>query len=228
MSKKKEKTVTLRKCTITLLGVIHGLEREGERVKYAVKRVKPECIAVGIPKEDVAILKQCVEGTSDQDVELETTPEQEYFFECLSSYGKVSIPPKDLLMAYTLSVNEGIALEAIDLDDEEYATAFTKNISLFGILKSTRKMRKLKKMKLTAQTPGELVEEWERLATPKSFHALEVLREKKMASQLYLLADNYTRILALIPYQRFEGVLHAITELKKHKNDAPLQKEDES
>ncbi len=201
-----------------MLGVIHGLEREEEKVKCAFKRIKPECIAAGIPREDVAILRKCVEGDTEGEVELETTPEQDYFFECLSSYGKVSIPPKDLLAAYTLSAKGNITLEAIDLDDEEYAAAFTKNISLFGILKSSRKMKKVQRRKFSAHTPGEFVEEWERWVSPKSFHALEEMREEKMASRLFLLADEHTRILALIPYQRFDGVLHKITDLKKHKN----------
>ncbi|KAA0001864.1 MAG: hypothetical protein FE048_04795 [Thermoplasmata archaeon] len=211
MGKKKEKTIVVKTCTICLIGVIHGLEREGEKVKYAFKRMKPDCIAVGIPKEDIAILKKYNEG----EIEFETTPYQDYFFECLSSYGKVSIPPKDLLTAYTLSVKEGIPFEPIDLDDEEYATVFTENVSLLSILKSSRRMKKLAKKKFFAQGAEEFVEEWEKWVSPKSFYSVENAREEKMASRLFFLANKHKRILAIIPYQRFDGVLQKITQLKK-------------
>jgi len=209
---KKERTVMIKNCTICMLGVIHGLEREGERVKSAFKRVKPDCIAVGIPKEDVATLKKCIEEETD----FEITPYQEYFFECLSSYGKVSIPPKDLITAYNLSLKEGIPLEPIDMDDEEYANVFTENVSLLSILKSSRRMKKLSKKKFFAQKAEEFVEEWEKWMHTKSFYVVENAREEKMASRLFLLAGKHKRILALIPYQRFDGVLEKIT-LKKHK-----------
>ena len=196
-----------------MLGVIHGLEKEGERVKYAFKRIRPDCIAVGIPKEDVAILEKCMDG----EAEFETTPEQDYFLEYLSLYGKVSIPPKDLLTAYEISAKEGISLEAIDLDDEEYATVYTKNISIFGVLKSSRRIKKLRKKEFAARTPEEFVEEWEKWMCTKSFYAVENAREEKMASCLFSLASKHKRILAIIPYQRFDGVLQKITGLKKHK-----------
>lgn len=210
---KKEKTIVIKNCTICMLGVIHGLEKEGERVKYAFKRIKPDCIAVGIPKEDIDTLKKCIE----EETEFEITPYQEYFFECLSSYGKVSIPPKDLLIAYNLSVKEDIPLEPIDMDDEEYATVFTENVSLLSILRTSRKMKKLAKKKFFAQKAEEFVEEWEKWMCTKSFYVVENAREEKMASRLFSLANRHKKILAVIPYQRFDGVLQKMTELKKHK-----------
>ena len=203
----KERTVTVKNCTIRLLGVIHGLEKEGERVRAAFYDFNPDCIALGIPKEDIAT----VEKYEEESMEFDMLPEQKRFFECLSHYGKVAVPPSDLTTSYELSVENDVHLEALDIDDEEYAEIFTKKISLISFMRNSRRNKKLIKKEFDVPTAGEFVEEWERhYNSVKAFRIIEKAREENMASRLVSLADKYGRILAVIPYQRFDGVANLI------------------
>jgi hypothetical protein len=152
-------------------------------------------------------------------IEFEMSPEQEHFFEHLSRYGKTGIPPPDLLVSYRICIDEGVPLEPLDMDDERYAEVFTKKVSLISFIRNSRRIKKLGKKDLKSSTAEEFVEEWERnFYYIRGFRAIEMAREENMASRLFSLADRYEKILAVIPYQRFDGVIDSISSLKKHKN----------
>ncbi len=209
----KEKEVTVKTCRIHIIGVIHGLESEGERVRNAFEEFMPDCIALGIPKEDIATIKKFVK----EGMEFGMSPEQECFFEHLSRYGKVAIPPSDLLVSYELSTDENMPLEALDIDDENYADIFTKKVSLISFIRNSRRNKKLSNKEFDASTAEKFIEEWERrYNSMKSFKAIEKAREKNIASRLFSLADRYGRVLAVISYQRFDGVVDGLSSLNIH------------
>jgi len=204
---KKERTLVVDSCTIYIVGVIHGLEREGERVRAAFRDFRPDCIALGIPAEDIDTIKKF----ADEGMEFDMLPEQERFFEHLSRYGRTSVPPPDLLASYNISVEEGIPIETLDMNDEEYAEVFTKKVSLISFIRNSRRNKKLVKMEFDAPTAEDFVDEWERrYNSMRQFKAIERAREKNMASSLVSLAGKYGRVLAVIPYQRFDGVVNSI------------------
>ena len=201
---KKDTSVHVRGATIRLLGVVHGLEREGKRVQQAFLAFEPDCCAVGIPKEDVETLREC--RGIDQP-EFETTSERDVFFEQLATYGTVTVPPVDLVAAVTLADEEDIPLEGIDLDDEEYASLFTDEISLFGLMFNRWKNRRAEKKSFEAATAEDFVLRWDsRFNATRSFQAIKQAQEKHMADRIWQLAGRYSRILAVIPYERFDGV----------------------
>ena len=205
---KKDRTLTVKNCRIRLIGVIHGLEREGERVRYVSEEFMPECIAIGIPREDIGTIKKFVE----EGFEFDMSPEQERFFENLSRYGKISIPPYDVITSYKISEEKGIDLRAIDLDDELYADVFTKKVSLISFIRNSRRNKKLMKREFDSGSAEEFVEEWEKhYNSLRAFRAIEKIREENMASQLFSLAEKYERILAIIPYQRFDRVVEILS-----------------
>jgi len=204
---KKERTLIVDNCTIYLIGVIHGLEREGERVRAAFYDFRPDCIALGIPAEDIDTIKKFVQDG----IEFDMLPEQKRFFEHLSRYGRTSVPPPDLLASYNISVEENIPLEPLDMNDEEYAEIFTKKVSLISFIRNSRRNKKLVRREFDAPTAEEFVDEWERrYNSMRQFKAIEKAREENMASCLLSLAGKYRRVLAVIPYQRFDSVVSFI------------------
>ncbi|MDD3492429.1 MAG: hypothetical protein PHU95_01125 [Candidatus Thermoplasmatota archaeon] len=214
---RKEETVVVGASTLRLLGTIHGLKREGQRVRAAFEEFGPDCLAVGIPREDVETLGACSAEKSG-DVEFETSEEQDYFFDCLATFGEVRVPPPDLVAAYLLSREKGVPLEALDMDDDRYAQVFTDHVSLLGLLRVSRKNRRVQKRGLAADSPEAFVLEWDsKVNATKQFRAVEAERERHMAHRLFELAQRYPRILALLPYPRYDGVLSHLGALKKHK-----------
>lgn len=214
---RKEETLLIAHSTLRLLGTIHGLKREGQRVRAACEDFGPDCLAVGIPREDVETLSACSTG-GDKAVEFQTSDEQDYFFDCLATFGEVRVPPPDLVSAYLLSQERGLPLEALDMDDDRYAQIFTDHVSLLGLLRVSRKNRKARKRGFAAESPEAFVMEWDnRVNATKPFRAVEAERERHMAHRLVELTQRYQRILALLPYPRYDGVRSHLEALKKHK-----------
>lgn len=205
-SMKKDTSIRTRHATIRLLGVVHGLEREGKRVRQAFRGFEPDCCAIGIPEEDIETLRQC-HDQDPEDMDFEMTPGRETFFQQLATYGTVTVPPADLVAATTMADEEEVALEAIDLNDEEYATLFTDQLSLLGLIHNRWKNRRAKKKTFAAASAEEFVVQWDNsFDATRSFRAIKRVQEKHMADRLWSLAGRHSRILAVIPYERFDGV----------------------
>ncbi len=201
---KKDATVRVRDAKIRMLGVVHGLEREGTRVQQAFLAFEPDCCAVGIPEEDIETLRSCRE---EEKPDFETTPERDLFFEELARYGTVTVPPVDLVAAATLADEEDIALESIDLNDEEYASLFTDEMSLLGLMYNRWRNRRAEKKNMEAASAEEFVLAWDDMFNAtRSFRAIKRAQEQHMIDRLWSLAGRHRRILAVIPLERYNGV----------------------
>ncbi len=202
---KKEARVQVRHASIRMLGVVHGLEREGRRVRQAFLGFEPDCCAVGIPTEDIETLRQC--RTSDEAADFDMTSEREVFFQHLAAYGTVTVPPADLVAAATLADEEDVPLEAIDLDDEAYTSLFTDEVSLLGLIYNRWRNRRVVKKPFDAASAEVFVMQWDSsFDGTRSFRAIKRAQEKHMADRLWSLAGEFNRILAILPVERFDGV----------------------
>ncbi len=202
---KKDTHVRVRQATIRMVGVVHGLEREGSRVRQAFHGFEPDCCAVGIPREDVETLRQCrgTEATADFDM----TAEREAFFQQLATYGAVTVPPAGLVAAATLADEEDVPLEAIDLDDEAYASLFTEEVSLLGLIYNRWRNRRAIKKPFDAASAEGFAIQWDgSFDATRSFRTIKRAQEQHMADRLWSLAGGHSRILAVIPIERFDGV----------------------
>ena len=203
-STRKEDTLAIGESTVRVLGTIHGLNREGQRVRAAFEEFRPTCLAVGIPAEDFEILGTCKE----RELDFETSEDQDYFFDCLATFGEVRVPPPDLIAAFVLSQEHGVPLEPLDMDDDVYAQLFTESVSLLGLLRGSRKSRRARKRGFAADSPETFVMEWDNhVNSTKQFREVERKRECHMADRLFELTQRYHRILAVIPYPRYDGVV---------------------
>ncbi len=201
------KEVRIEKSVIHFLPVIHGLTEEGKKVEKAINEIKPDCVAVGISEEDVEAIKE-------YDSQLEMPPQYEYYLLYLSNYGKVSVPPADIKKAYEICNEKNIEMHPIDVNDDEYADLLIKNVSIISLIRQSRKMKKLRNKKFKAKNAREFVFEWDDFMTSiKAFKKIEMARERKMAEELKKLARKYKRVLAIIPLERYEGVLNRLEKI---------------
>ncbi len=211
----KMKKIVIEKNKLHLLPVIHGLAGEDAKVRDAFEKVKPDCIAIGVAPEDIEIMSE-IEGNEEFEISLQ----HQYYLMHLSKYGKVSIPPSDIKTACEIAHNHNIPLETIDINDEEYAELITKNVSIFALLKHSRKIKKMAKKKFKAKTAEEFVYEWDNeINTIKSFKKIEEEREEKMIFNLIELCKKYEKILAIIPLEKYDGL---VRRLERYKKSSPI------
>ncbi len=201
------KKIKLKGSSIYILPVIHGLREEEKKVEKAFDEIKPDCIAIGISPEDIEGLKEDSEGMAQQ---------YEYYLAHLSRYGKIAVPPPDIKRAYELSMENEIEFHTIDVDDDEYANLLVKNVSIIALIRHSRKMKKLNKIDIKAESAEEFVRKWdEYMNSIKGFRKIEEAREKAMAENIVKICDKCKKILAIIPLERSNGV---ITHLERYKN----------
>jgi len=204
------KEIKIKGSMIYILPVIHALQGEEKKVKDAFEKIKPDCVAIAIPPEDLEIIGR-VDGE-----EVEMSLQHQYYLLHLSTYGKISLPPRDITLAHEMAVEKNIPLKAIDVDDMEYAELLTQHVSLISLIRHSRKIKKLGKRKFKAKNAEEFVMEWEKeVNSIKDFREMEDKREEKMVDNLIKLCEEYRKILAIFPLEKYEKIVSRLERYKK-------------
>ncbi|MDD5503410.1 MAG: hypothetical protein PHH26_08125 [Candidatus Thermoplasmatota archaeon] len=199
-------SVKIGDCELFLVGTIHGLVSDREKVKSAFGIVKPDSLALAVAAEDIPAL-DALNGTSEvppQDID-------DDFLEKVSKYGKVELPPADLLEAYRLAKSAGIPVYSVDLDDNSYADEFCKHVSTWALVWQSLRTRRMLKRRYKAKTAEEFSHQWDRLHNKvKGFRCLEEAREKKIADELRAICAKHKKILAVVDIRRENGILEKL------------------
>lgn len=196
---------------IYLLPVIYAFDEDENKIKNAVELLSPNCIAVGIPPEDVEFI-----GCDAKDDNAELSLQYEVYLAFLENFGNVTLPPRDIQRAHALTKERNIPFETIDVDDATYTDMLTENVSMMSLIRQSRRIKRVAKKGVRAETAESFVLEWDRIINGiPSFKKLEELREQHMARTLVTLCQKYTTILAIVPLERYKGVLFMLERYKK-------------
>lgn len=203
---------TLGGTRIVLLGTIQGLAGEAEQLQQAwdARGGAPTALALGVPPEDVSNLKQIgrdgVESFMDQ--ELDTGSYEDWILPQLSAFGDIAMPPDELLLAERLAREHDAPLVSVDLDDEAYADLYVKHISGFQMVRGQlRQKRAVADAAQRAGSPEELMLIWdESLTSIRGYRRFEEERERFIAKRLQQVAQEHTRVIAVVPYARVSGI----------------------
>ncbi len=205
------KEIAIKNGKLYLLPIIHGLVGEEKKVEKAFNEILPDCIAIGIAPEDIEIV-----GKIKGEEEYEISFQYQCYLMHLSNYGKISLPPLDIKIAHELANKNKIPIHAIDIDDNEYADLLTKNVSIFSLIRHSRKVKKLAKKKFNAKNAEEFVMQWNKeINSIKAFKRIEEIREERMAHNLAKLCNSYKKILAIVPFEKYEGIKKRLESYKR-------------
>jgi pheromone shutdown protein TraB len=194
----------LNDCDIHVLGVVRGLEKEGDKVKEAFKRTKPGLIAVSLSKEDLEIIK---DSPGKREEATASNFEEDVYIKGLKKYGDIIKPPPCYEVAVDLSKKNDLPCTPIDMNDEEFTDAFCRNVSTFELYRQSRGAKRLMRKKFKASAPEEFVIEFDKSVNRlEGYRKLEEDRERFMADKLLKLSKKWKNILAVIELERFEGV----------------------
>ena len=204
------KVIKIGERFIYLLGTVQGLVEEKEKVRKAYFISKADAIAVAISKEMIKGLQDVIEKRIDK---VFVSNINEIFAKKLTVFGEVQLPPPSLVEAYQISKDYNIPIIPIDMSEEEYQESFIKAISGFDYFRHIWRIGRLKKKKFKCKTPQEFVLAWDRyMRKIKGFMVLEWNREIYMAEKLRELSKEHKKILAVVEYEREEGIAKKIVE----------------
>ncbi|MGC9176699.1 MAG: hypothetical protein ACP5F1_06455, partial [Thermoplasmata archaeon] len=157
MNLEKIKKVTYNLRSYTIYGTVRGLFSESEDIKKIFDENKFDLVMLGISPEDLEGLKVYIEKPFEVDLS-----DYEIIYGLkLQNFGKVKMPIPSFTSAIKIAQENGINILAIDMNENEYANAFTGNVKFFDILRHTYRKKRILKKDFKAQTPEEFSIKWD-------------------------------------------------------------------
>ena len=202
-------TITLGNCEIRILSTVKGLVSESDIVESEIESFDPDLVALGIGPEEV-------NGTREWDGEPYDMSgwDEIYGLSLRKIVGDkgVKLPPPSFSTAIKVSDSKTIDVIGIDMDEESFTEAYTKNISTWQLFKRGRLEKSMSKAGIEGKTPEEIALNMESSIRELSgFAKLEEQRLKAMASNLRVQCENQKKILAII---EISNVHELLDELK--------------
>ena len=202
-------TITLGNCEIRILSTVKGLVSESDIVESEIESFDPDLVALGIGPEEV-------NGTREWDGEPYDMSgwDEIYGLSLRKIVGDkgVKLPPPSFSTAIKVSDSKKIDVIGIDMDEESFTEAYTKNISTWQLFKRGRLEKSMSKAGIEGKTPEEIALNMESSIRELSgFAKLEEQRLKAMVSNLRVHCENQKKILAII---EISNVHELLDELK--------------
>ena len=203
-------TITLGNSEIRILSTVKGLVSESDIVESEIESFNPDLIALGIGPEEV-------NGTREWDGEPYDMSgwDEIYGLSLRKIVGDkgVKLPPPSFSTAIKVSDSKKIDVIGIDMDEESFTEAYTKNISTWQLFKRGRLEKSMSKAGIEGKTPEEIALNMESSIRELSgFAKLENARVKAMLTNLRIQSETRKKILAII---EISNVLELVGELKQ-------------
>ena len=203
-------TITLGNSEIRILSTVKGLVLESDIVESEIESFDPDLVALGIGPEEV-------NGTREWDGEPYDMSgwDEIYGLSLRKIVGDkgVKLPPPSFSTAIKVSDSKKIDVIGIDMDEESFTEAYTKNISTWQLFKRGRLEKSMSKAGIEGKTPEEIALNMESSIRELSgFAKLESARVKAMLTNLRIQSETRKKILAII---EISNVLELVGELKQ-------------
>ena len=203
-------TITFGNSEIRILSTVKGLVSESDIVESEIESFDPDLVALGIGPEEV-------NGTREWDGEPYDMSgwDEIYGLSLRKIVGDkgVKLPPPSFSTAIKVSDSKKIDVVGIDMDEESFTEAYTKNISTWQLFKRGRLEKSMSKAGIDGKTPEEIALNMESSIRELSgFAKLESARVKAMLTNLRIQSETRKKILAII---EISNVLELVGELKQ-------------
>lgn len=196
--------------SVTLVAGITGLKSDAELVRQALEEGGASRLLLGVPFEDLDSIRATSGKESETDFEKAALDDE--YLEGLRRFGPVEAPPPDLYVAYRFAEGAKIPVEAIDLGDEAYTEAYTKNVGFFEVMRSNRRQRRLSAQRVEASTGEAFAQAWDEQLNPtKGLRRVQLAREEAMARAI-MGAPAGAGVVALVPLVRARGIVERLVQ----------------
>ena len=202
-------TIKLGNTKIRILSTVKGLVSESTIVANEIHSFEPDLVALGIGPEEV-------QGTRDWDGEPYDMSgwDEIYGLSLRKIVGEngVKLPPPSFSSAIKVSDSKNIEVMGIDMDENSFTDAYTKNISTWQLFKRGRLEKSMAKTGIDGQTPKEIAMNMENsIRQLNGFAMLEEERVKVMNENLHEHLDK-NRILAIIELANVDSLIKLLKE----------------
>lgn len=194
---------------VVILAVINGLTSEIDMIKEALEKYRPDAIGVPLTAAQVENLRH---WNSDEQQADYSDFDLLYIRE-MSRFGKVVLPSPSHLYPIAAADASGTEVVALDMDDEMYAELYMEHVKptslFFDSIFRKRRMRKS-----IEGSVEEVVMKLDDIGKhPEGMAVIEERRERHMAESIVENASSHGTFLALVDFERAEGIRKQIEEI---------------
>ena len=190
-------------CSVTILPVIKGLVSEYDKVTDAITD-EYDCIAVSLGIEEIEIIR----NSDTEEWEYDPSNLDSVYAHHLKQFGEVQVPVPAFKAVIDACASKGFKPMTLDMNDEDFTKMYCECVSTMDILKENRILKKAMKTKFDMSSPEAFVRQWDGLVNKiRGQYAVSLRREEYIAGQLTDLAKYRKNVLAVIEYERVDGVL---------------------
>lgn len=205
------KLIRIGESRVHLLGTIKGLKSEEEKVKKAFFYSRPRVIGLHIHSGEISGLEAVIKGKIKK---MGLSHGEEIYASNLAVFGEVQVPPPSLVMAYKIARKKNIPLAPLDMSEREYTNTFTEKVSTLHLVGQSFRLKRLKKRTFNCPDAESFALAWDSaINRSKGYRALETEREKRMAENIYYLAKEHSRVLAVLEIERLPGIMKGIGDI---------------
>ena len=202
-------TINLGNAEIRILSTVKGLVSESQIVENEIESFNPDLVALSMGPEEI-------NGTREWDGEPYDMSgwDEIYGLSLRKIVGDkgVKLPPPSFSTAIKVSDSKKIDVMGIDMDEESFTEAYTKNISTWQLFKRGRLEKSMTKSGIKGQTPEEIAMNMENsIRQLNGFAMLEEERVKVMNENLHEHLDK-KRILAIIELANVDSLIKLLKE----------------
>ena len=202
-------TINVGNAEIRILSTVKGLVSESQIVENEIESFNPDLVALGMGPEEI-------NGTREWDGEPYDMSgwDEIYGLSLRKIVGDkgVKLPPPSFSTAIKVSDSKKIDVIGIDMDEESFTEAYTKNISTWQLFKRGRLEKSMSKAGIEGKTPEEIALNMESSIRKLSgFANLEKERVKTMIENLHLQCESKKKILVIIEISNAEDLVNQLS-----------------
>lgn len=194
-------------CDVSILPIIKGLVSESGKIKEALEK-DYDAIAVALGIEEIEALRRRKEITGDN----ETSDLDSVYGFLLKNYGPIDMPVPAYTTLIDICDEKGISVIPLDMDDETYTKIYCDIVTPWELYKEKKVMKKAMKTKF-GETPEEFVKKWDSIVNEiRGYRKVSLVREEYMADQIKGVSKYRKSLLAVIEYERIDGIVESVGE----------------
>ncbi|HEV8050833.1 MAG TPA: hypothetical protein VGP88_09620 [Thermoplasmata archaeon] len=192
---------------VTVVGAVRGLVAEGDRVRARLDGLRPQAVGLAISPDELKGLREYFVGPPTEPV-VPLAPTEAGEVRALARYGEVGVPNPTAVEVIRWSDSAGVAVEALDPTDDDYAEWFAETISYVELVRRTLRERRVVKNPPKPPTADEFATAWNHAINHGAgSRRLARRRDAAVVDGLGRLRAQYASVVLLVDRERFEGVV---------------------
>ena len=193
-----------------LLGAVRGLESEATALVVELDQFRPAAVGLGVSFDELTGLRDHFVGAATEPV-VPLTGNEVAEVRGLSRFGDVRVPNPVVLAALEWADRNHCPAEALDLNDDHYATMFADHISYLELVRRTVRERRLTRDPPAAATADEFATTWHRrIAKGRGSRSFDAAREAALVEAATDLGRRVPKVAVVVDRERYPAVLVAL------------------